>query len=598
MKANGFTDIPTQSIQDDAFQITQYVKGLSEFIMECNTPMTISIQGDWGSGKTSMMNMVRQEISDRVTPVWFNTWQYTQFNMGNELAISLLGNLLDELRSNAPKGGEAEFDKAKKVISAIGKVLQKGLVIAADMTLGGEVSGSIKDGLNSAFLTKDENDLAKIVGKLKEQFQTCVNQTVTASKSRVVVFIDDLDRLQPDKAVELLEVLKLFLDCENCVFVLAIDYSVVSQGVRKKYGDLIDDEKGKSFFDKIIQVPFKIPVTQYRVELYVDDMLKKLGIDCSDVISQSFVKLIRASIGCNPRAMKRLFNAFLLLSKVTPEAFIQTVWSKQVLFGILCLQLSFEPLYLYIASHMDDISTDNYLMQFEAIERYSDTSEGEPLQSVLGVKFDREIVRMANFMSVFNTIIDQNSNGYLDDNETAILRSILSASTITSSANINEALEDSRSYFRKYNRSLIKLVNERLAAVFPERDFKVYQPNSDKSESWKFHFAGGWCFVPYESDKGGISFEYKVMTNLRTEISTAVIWFHPYEKTMPETKFKALLGSLAESGFSYSREEVSFYKELPEMDASKAAEWEEQLFDNASSVLKDIYGAFGLTPNT
>ena len=594
MKANGFTDIPTQSIQDDAFQIIQYVKGLSEFIMECNTPMTISIQGDWGSGKTSMMNMVRQEISDRVTPVWFNTWQYTQFNMGNELAISLLGNLLDELRKNAPNGGEAEFDKAKKVIGAIGKVLQKGLVIAADMTLGGEVSGSLKDGLDAAFLPKDETDLAKIVGKLKEQFQTCVNHTVTASKSRVVVFIDDLDRLQPDKAVELLEVLKLFLDCENCVFVLAIDYSVVSQGVRKKYGDLIDDEKGKSFFDKIIQVPFKIPVTQYRVELYVDDMLKKLGIDCSDAISQSFVKLIRASIGCNPRAMKRLFNAFLLLSKVTPEAFTQTVWSKQVLFGILCLQLSFEPLYLYIAGHMDDISTDNYLLQFETIERYSDTSEGEPLQSVLGVKSDREISRMANFMSVFNTIIDQNNDGYLDEKEILSLRSILSASTITSSANINEALEDSRSYFRKYNRALIKSVNERLASVFTERDFKVYQPNSDKNESWKFHYAGGWCFVPYGSDKAGISFEYKLMTNLRTENSTAMIWFHPYEKSMQETKFKALLGSLSESGFSYSREEVSFYEELPEMNASKAAELEELLFDNACSVLKDIYLAFGL----
>lgn len=51
-----------------------------------------------------------------------------------------------------------------------------------------------------------------------------------------MIFVDDLDRLVPSKAVELLEVLKLFLDCKQCVFVLAIDYEVVIRGAIKKYG--------------------------------------------------------------------------------------------------------------------------------------------------------------------------------------------------------------------------------------------------------------------------------------------------------------------------------------------------------------------------
>ncbi len=75
--------------------------------------------------------------------------------------------------------------------------------------------------------------------------------------ARVVVFVDDLDRLQPQKAVEVLETMKIFLDCERCVFVLAVDYDVVARGVKAKYGDTLSDEKGKSFFDKIIQLPFK-----------------------------------------------------------------------------------------------------------------------------------------------------------------------------------------------------------------------------------------------------------------------------------------------------------------------------------------------------
>ena len=56
--------------------------------------MTIAIQGDWGSGKTSMMNMIREQLGDRVITTWFNTWQYSQFNMGDALAVSFLSSLI------------------------------------------------------------------------------------------------------------------------------------------------------------------------------------------------------------------------------------------------------------------------------------------------------------------------------------------------------------------------------------------------------------------------------------------------------------------------------------------------------------------------
>lgn len=82
---NGFTDRPVDGLEEDVFGVTQYIFGLSSFILGCNTPMTIAIQGDWGSGKTSMMNMVREQLGDQVVTTWFNTWQYSQFNMGDTL---------------------------------------------------------------------------------------------------------------------------------------------------------------------------------------------------------------------------------------------------------------------------------------------------------------------------------------------------------------------------------------------------------------------------------------------------------------------------------------------------------------------------------
>lgn len=62
----------------DALGVTDYVHALSRFVQDCQTPMTIAIQGDWGSGKTSLMNLMRDEVRQHdCHVVEFNTWQST-----------------------------------------------------------------------------------------------------------------------------------------------------------------------------------------------------------------------------------------------------------------------------------------------------------------------------------------------------------------------------------------------------------------------------------------------------------------------------------------------------------------------------------------
>ena len=172
--------------------------------------------------------------------------------------------------------------------------------------------------------------------------------------------MDDLDRLQPEKAVELLEVLKVFLDCENCVYILAVDYEVVTQGIKKKFGDFVGEQKGKSFFDKIIQLPFKMPVAQYDISKYVGDMLVKMNIEADENLVADYVSLISLSVGCNPRSMKRLFNTYLLLDIILKGKFSKAEKDRVnlLLFAIICMQTEFENLYRYIVSSRDVIDAD------------------------------------------------------------------------------------------------------------------------------------------------------------------------------------------------------------------------------------------------
>ncbi len=94
----GLTDRPVASLAEESLGVKDYMEALSEFVVTCETSMTISIQADWGAGKTSMMNLVKAKLEDeKIETIWFNTWQFSQFNMGDDLPISLLGQFDEKI---------------------------------------------------------------------------------------------------------------------------------------------------------------------------------------------------------------------------------------------------------------------------------------------------------------------------------------------------------------------------------------------------------------------------------------------------------------------------------------------------------------------
>lgn len=370
-KKQGLTD---EAATVDLFNINKHLDGLSRFIKACNTPMTISIQGSWGSGKTSIMKMVEHEIEKDVIPVFFNTWQFSQFDLGNSLAFSMIKVLLNKLQDD------------ESFIKHFTSVCSNALTTALKSVSIYNINVDLKKCTEK---TADDN-YAEQIENLHQHFQEVVNNACQREhKDRVVIFVDDLDRLVPSKAVELLEVLKLFLDCKQCVFVLAIDYEVVIRGAIKKYGfasynsEKIDEkernreyEKGKSFFDKIIQVPFKVPVAVYDIKNYLKDGFNKINLKIDDNDLQDYIDLCARSIGSNPRSLKRLLNAFLLLTFIGEGSIdLNNKDKAKLLFAALCLQQYNEKIYNLIVSHCKCDLNDDYQVKLCISDLYNLLSE-------------------------------------------------------------------------------------------------------------------------------------------------------------------------------------------------------------------------------
>ncbi len=370
-KKQGLTD---EAATVDLFNINKHLDGLSRFIKACNTPMTISIQGSWGSGKTSIMKMVEHEIEKDVIPVFFNTWQFSQFDLGNSLAFSMIKVLLNKLQDD------------ESFIKHFTSVCSNALTTALKSVSIYNINVDLKKCTEK---TADDN-YAEQIENLHQHFQEVVNNACQREhKDRIVIFVDDLDRLVPSKAVELLEVLKLFLDCKQCVFVLAIDYEVVIRGAIKKYGfasynsEKIDEkernreyEKGKSFFDKIIQVPFKVPVAVYDIKNYLKDGFNKINLKIDDNDLQDYIDLCASSIGSNPRSLKRLLNAFLLLTFIGEGSIdLNNKDKAKLLFAALCLQQYNEKIYNLIVSHCKCDLNDDYQVKLCISDLYNLLSE-------------------------------------------------------------------------------------------------------------------------------------------------------------------------------------------------------------------------------
>ena len=348
-------DVPRKHTQEDLFGIQIYQDALIKYIRLTDTPITIALQGEWGSGKTSLMNLLRYHLCEidhaPYYPVWINTWQYSLMKTPSQAIISILEGIISQIGALNPNIQKWEESK-KKIGGLFKKMAVVGTKVAAGAVgIDGEVVGEV-------FGEGDPNASSDIM-QLKEEISKLIADALSrdTTKQGFTFYIDDLDRIDPPVAVEILELLKNIFDLENCVFVLAIDYDVVIKGLKPKFGELTDanEREFRSFFDKIIQLPFSMPVASYNVDTFLVDALRKIEFFTeaelnNPSLAEDLSEITRLSVGSNPRSLKRLTNTLALISIINEMQDKDSETNheqhlKALNYALVCMQIAYPYIY-------------------------------------------------------------------------------------------------------------------------------------------------------------------------------------------------------------------------------------------------------------
>lgn len=255
-------------------------------------PLSIGVSGSWGTGKSSLVKMIGASLEEadgdegKYVFLEFNAWLYQGYD---DARMALLQTVADKLLAEA-KRRETHVEKAVQFLKRVnwlrvGKLLAptvSGALVGG--TLGGPVGAVVGavGGLCKAGAEPSADDLKKVkeayaalqpelAGLLREKEDKSLPQEIqelrgsfedllTSLDVTLVVLVDDLDRCLPDTAISTLEAMRLLLFLPRTAFIIAADEQMIRGAVRAHFGNVdLSDELVTSYFDKLIQVPLRVP---------------------------------------------------------------------------------------------------------------------------------------------------------------------------------------------------------------------------------------------------------------------------------------------------------------------------------------------------
>lgn len=339
---------------------------------------SVGIFGSWGSGKSTLLKLITDRVnSDENLVIFFDAWLYQNYS---DAKTSLLEIIFRTLEKEAEKS-QSCLKKIKKVIKQT-SLLKRGLAYSGTLIesaapllpVGANIVGATLQGISDEI--KDESLDARLIEDIRENF----TQILIELKRKVIIVIDNLDRCLPEKALQTLEAIRLFLFLPNTSFVIAADEEMIKATLSQYFPG--NSRLQNDYLDKLIQIPITVPklglaeIRSYLFLLFAED--KNIPVDqrnklrtvlnpnpsvkgpftlpkLPDILSildphhqetlrpcfsmcDAFCSLLAEapSISSNPRTIKRLLNAFLIRKIISSTNKLQL--EDSVIFKLIILE--------------------------------------------------------------------------------------------------------------------------------------------------------------------------------------------------------------------------------------------------------------------
>lgn len=321
------SDLPIKGVEEDALNRSEFAKCLANTLLNHTSRegFVIGLYGKWGSGKTSVLNMIQKEIeqeskniSESPIVLRFNPWLCSN---PNQLVSQFFTQLSSEIKNipdlNDLYGLVDEYSDALELLPVIPIVGTSLSVISKIL-----VKKSHKRKNNGGDLQKIKNKLNDIIDK---------------KKRKIIVMIDDVDRLSNEEIISVFQLVKTIADFPYAVYLLAFDCEIIINALRE-----VQKGDGAEYLEKIVQVPFELPepesedvhrIFMERLKSIIDDGdLKKWDSDLWNKMLFSIGPCLKSV-----RDAVRLLNLFAL--KYT---LMRGETDVIELLGLTCIEI-FEP---------------------------------------------------------------------------------------------------------------------------------------------------------------------------------------------------------------------------------------------------------------
>ena len=373
----------------------EYIAELvNEIVMDDSLlPASIGVYGDWGSGKSSIMSISQEELCKKDNAaliINFNAWLFEDYGDAKNTVINCILDQIEE-RIKDKETLKDKFKHLRKSISVfeLSTTLMKNSSSIISLILNplnfiGVVENTSKgivesiEGIKNRYeAIVSHESLRNDVANFRNDFGKLIEDS---DISRVVIYVDEMDRCLPDTILEIFEAMRLFLFTGKVAFVFGADERQIAYAIRQKYSDSIFETEhkiniGKEYLEKIIQYPIRIPtMTVPETEMYLTflfcskflskEEFQSLKCDCinqfrantsrfelpdkvaefanfNDIsnfysLARKISYLLNSGLNGNPRQFKRFLNEFEMRKKVAKLKKIEI--DEKVLVKMMMLQ--------------------------------------------------------------------------------------------------------------------------------------------------------------------------------------------------------------------------------------------------------------------